>query len=214
MKSPRFGRVEVRAKLPLAAWLRPAIWLVSEHDHYGRFPASGEMDLMESSGNKDYHCGIISRGVDTVQTNLHFGPPGLDHHWSNFTLKSNKSVTYADDFHTWVIDWAEDHLAYSIDGEEIYHLTAPGPPGGLFEYAGFEGENIYAGGGPMAPFDKEFHFILSFGSGGWPFYDHCEPPAPWSSTSKSPRKEFWAARNDWFQSWQQPFTIDYIRVYQ
>merc|ERR1712215_330697 len=186
----RFGRVEVRAKLPLANWLRPAIWLVSENNSYGAFPASGELDLMEASGNKEYYCGATSRGVDTVQTNLHFGPHGLDHHWSNYTLKTNKTMTYAEDFHVWEIDWTHDHLAYMIDGEEVYRLTAPGPPGGLWDLAGFEGDNIYAGGGPMAPFDRKFHFILSFGSGGWPFYDYCDPPAPWSRDSKTPRKQF------------------------
>merc|ERR1712126_723019 len=103
---------------------------------------------MESSGNRNYHCATVSRGVDTVQTNLHFGP-SLDHDWSNFTLKTNKTVTYADEYHIWEIDWTENYLAYLIDGEEIYRLTAPGAPGGLFEYAGFKGHNIYADGGPM-----------------------------------------------------------------
>lgn len=44
-------------------------------------------------------------------------------------------------------------------------LAAPGPPGGLFDYAGLPGENIWATGGPMAPFDTDFHFIISAQSG-------------------------------------------------
>ena len=169
---------------------------------------------MESSGNRDYHCGSTSRGVDTVQTNLHFGPQGLDHHWSNYTLKSNDSVTYADDFHIWGIQWNENFLSFEIDGEEIYRLTAPGAPGGLFDYAGFTGDNIYKNEGPMAPFDQEFYFILSFGSGGWPFYDYCEPPAPWGKESEYLKIEFWEARHKWFGTWKQPFIIDYLRVYK
>ena len=46
-----------------------------------------------------------------------------------------------------------------------FRLTAPGPPGGLFEYAGLPGANIWATGGPMAPFDTNFHFIISAQSG-------------------------------------------------
>ena len=47
----------------------------------------------------------------------------------------------------------------------LFRLTAPGPPGGLFDYAGLPGENIWATGGPMAPFDTDFHFIISAQSG-------------------------------------------------
>ena len=168
---------------------------------------------MESSGNRDYYCGKSSFGVDTVQTNIHFGP-SRQQHWSDGDRKTNSSDDYADDFHIWVMDWTPDHIAFSIDGEETYRLTAPGEPGGLFNHAGFDGENIYSGGGPMAPFDEEFYFILSIQSGGWPFYDYCDPPAPWSPNSKSPKKEFWEARDTWLSSWKQPFTFDYIRVYK
>ena len=31
----RFGRVEWRARLPLADWIRPALWLMPERDTYG-----------------------------------------------------------------------------------------------------------------------------------------------------------------------------------
>ena len=184
-----------------------------EHSVYGGWPASGKVDIMESSGNRDYHCGKTSFGVDWVQTNIHFGPD-REHQWSNGDRKENQSVTYADDFHVWVMDWTENHIAFSIDGEETYRLTAPGEPGGLFGFAGFEGNNIYSEGGPMAPFDQEFNFILSVQSGGWPFYDYCSPPAPWAQGSKSPKKELWAAKDQWLPSWQQPFTIDYIRVFK
>jgi len=37
---------------------------------YGGWPKSGEIDLVESSGNREYHCGATSRGVDTVQVSL------------------------------------------------------------------------------------------------------------------------------------------------
>ena len=49
-----YGRVEVRAKLPKGDWLWPAIWFLPQHSEYGRWPASGEIDIMESRGNVDY----------------------------------------------------------------------------------------------------------------------------------------------------------------
>merc|ERR1712142_946276 len=209
----RYGAIEIRAKLPLANWFRPALWLMPEKSVYGGWPASGEVDIMESSGNRDYYCGKDSYGVDWVQTNIHFGPD-RGQHWSHGDRKENKTVNYADEFHTWLMDWTRDYIAFSIDGEETYRLTAPGEPGGLFDFAGFEGENIYSEGEPMAPFDQEFYFILSVQSGGWPFYDYCSPPAPWTQGSETIKREFWEARDLWLPTWKQPFTIDYIRVYQ
>ena len=58
----RFGRVEWRARLPLADWIRPALWLMPVANIYGGFPASWEIDMMESSGNWYYYCGKQSRG--------------------------------------------------------------------------------------------------------------------------------------------------------
>jgi len=223
----RFGRVEIRARLPLTDWIRPALWLMPENSTYGGFPASGEIDMMESSGNRGYHCGTQSRGVDTVQTNLHLGLPGTKversgdmmnptprRHWSNATLKTDENIDFAEQFRIYGLEWNENFLAFSVDGEEIYRLEAPGPNGGLFDLAGLDGDNIYKSGGPMAPFDQNFYLIISAQSGGWPFKDSCDPPAPWDSDSPTKRREFWEARDSWFSSWTQPFSIDYIRVYQ
>ncbi|CAM9810669.1 unnamed protein product, partial [Hapterophycus canaliculatus] len=42
----RYGRIEVKAKLPRGDWLWPAIWLLPEQNVYGQWPASGEIDIM------------------------------------------------------------------------------------------------------------------------------------------------------------------------
>ena len=110
----RYGRVKVRARLPRADWIRPAIWLMSENSSYGAFPASGEIDLMESSGNRDLRCGLQSRAVDTVQTNLHFGPPGSLRHWSSASVTTNTTMNYGEDFHIYEIEWREQYLAFII----------------------------------------------------------------------------------------------------
>ncbi|KAI7513464.1 putative beta-1,3-glucan-binding protein, partial [Hortaea werneckii] len=49
--SIKYGRVEVEAKLPAGDWLWPAIWMMPVNNTYGPWPASGEIDLMESRGN-------------------------------------------------------------------------------------------------------------------------------------------------------------------
>ena len=46
----------------MADWIRPALWLMPVANIYGGFPASGEIDMMESSGNRNYYCNSQSRG--------------------------------------------------------------------------------------------------------------------------------------------------------
>ena len=47
----KYGRVEIKAKLPKGDWLWPAMWLLPTNNEYGNWPASGEIDIMESRGN-------------------------------------------------------------------------------------------------------------------------------------------------------------------
>ena len=104
-------------------------------------------------------------------------------------------------------------LIFRLDGEETRRITPP--KGGMWELGNFKGENIYADGGLMAPFDQEFHFILSTAPGVvWPFEPNCNPPMPWDPNSSDPGKQFWEAREEWISSFTQPFLIDYIKVFQ
>lgn len=50
-RSIQYGRIEVRARLPKGDWLWPAIWMLPTDNEYGAWPASGEIDIMESRGN-------------------------------------------------------------------------------------------------------------------------------------------------------------------
>ncbi|KAJ6477614.1 concanavalin A-like lectin/glucanase domain-containing protein [Mycena sanguinolenta] len=43
--SIRYGKIEVRAKMPSGDWLWPAIRLLPVNDTYGAWPASGEIDM-------------------------------------------------------------------------------------------------------------------------------------------------------------------------
>ena len=79
-KSIKYGKVEVVAKLPIGDWLWPAIWMMPVNDTYGQWPASGEIDIMESRGNAiNYPLG----GIDSYSSTLHWGI-------YSFTLSSDK----------------------------------------------------------------------------------------------------------------------------
>lgn len=47
----RYGKVEIRARLPRGDWLWPAVWMLPTDYEYGPWPMSGEIDIMESRGN-------------------------------------------------------------------------------------------------------------------------------------------------------------------
>ncbi len=46
----KYGRIEVRAKLPMGQGMWPAIWMLPTDDVYGGWAASGEIDIMEYRG--------------------------------------------------------------------------------------------------------------------------------------------------------------------
>jgi len=57
--------------MPKGDWIWPAIWLLPAENAYGQWPASGEIDLLESRGNAP---GCTAGGRDTFASTLHWGP--------------------------------------------------------------------------------------------------------------------------------------------
>ena len=53
-------------QIPLGDWIWPAIWMLPRQLAYGQWPASGEIDIMESRGNRDYTMNGVNIGVEQV----------------------------------------------------------------------------------------------------------------------------------------------------
>ena len=68
--STKYGKIEITAQLPKGDWLWPAIWMLPKYNEFGNWPASGEIDIVESRGN-DPSC---SAGSDKFGSTLHWGP--------------------------------------------------------------------------------------------------------------------------------------------
>ena len=81
-------RVEARIKLPKGAGLWPALWLLPEEWAYGRWPLSGEIDVMEAANDMRSVLGSAhSGGVGALHT-LHGGrPAALAGSWHVFGLQ-------------------------------------------------------------------------------------------------------------------------------
>jgi len=90
----KYGRVEVRAKMPTGDWLWPAIWLLPRHNQYGTWPASGEIDLVEARGNAKLMMDGVNIGVEQVASTMHWGPYFPHNAYNQTTWSKNSSPGY------------------------------------------------------------------------------------------------------------------------
>jgi len=220
-----YGKVEVRAKLPAGDWLWPAIWMMPRNNAYGGWPASGEIDIMESRGNrKMFDTTGKNIGVEQVSSTLHFGPAWNANGFEKAHVETQSAVDNGFDraFHTYGLEWTDQHIKYSVDGVETRTITPP--LGGFWQLGEFPNNmfNPWDGNSEnprMAPFDQDFYIILNLAVGGTNgFFPDAVTGVrkPWSNTGGNAFAEFWAAKNEWYPTWTAPdadFQIDYVRVY-
>ncbi|CAG7726697.1 unnamed protein product [Allacma fusca] len=213
-----YGRVEARAKLPSGDWMWPAIWMLPENWVYGGWPYSGEIDIMESRGNRQlYAPGGQHIGSELAGSTLHFGP-GWPHNgwWAAHGEKNTPSGQgYDRDFHIYELEWTPSYIRFRIDGTQIKSVDPPA--GGFFELGQFPGNVpnpwVNAKNFRMAPFDEDFHILLNVATGGGYFPGDSSPRPPWGG---NPFLDFMSARDDFRGTWNgddAAMQIDYIRVY-
>ncbi len=146
----RYGRIDVRAKLPQGQGTWPAIWMLPEDNDYGSWAASGEIDIMEAV-NMGIACEECSGGLEnTIMATLHFGGLWPDNKMASTELPLPGSL---EDFHTYSIVWSEGRFDWLINGRHIATKTA-------------DDWFTTATDDPNAPFDKPFHLILNLAIGG------------------------------------------------
>jgi len=136
-----YGRVEVRAKLPTGIGTWPAIWMLGkniqenggywDNEGFGTtpWPACGEIDIMEHWGdNQNY----ISSAMHTPSS---FGA----------TINHGGQIvpTASTEFHNYTLDWYEDRMVFSVDGN-VHYVYNP---------------DVY--NDATWPFDKEQYLLLN-----------------------------------------------------
>ena len=135
----KYGRIEVRAKMPKGNGMWPAIWMLPTDDRYGGWAASGEIDIVEMKGEDP----------DTVHGTLHYGAQWPQNKYTGDEFHLTKG-TFADDFHTFAVEWCEGKIEWFIDGKHYQTQTEWESSGGSFP----------------APFDQKFHLLLNIAVGG------------------------------------------------
>ena len=146
----RYGRIDVRAKLPLGQGIWPAIWMLPEDNSYGSWATSGEIDILEAV-NLGVACDKCPGGVEnTILGTLHFGGAWPDNEFSSTKVTLPGSL---DNFHTYSIIWREGHFTWLVDGKTFAEKEA-------------DDWSTTSSNDPNAPFDKSFHLLLNLAVGG------------------------------------------------
>lgn len=144
--SKKYGRYEIKAKLPTGKGLWPAIWMLPEEDKYGSWAASGEIDIMEAWGSRP----------NTVSGTIHYGEgwPNNKYTGKEFELPENRGI---DKWHTYALEWEPGELRWYVDGE-LYQTQNKWYSKGKDNAANFS---------YPAPFDQEFYLVMNLAVGGW-----------------------------------------------
>lgn len=134
----RYGRFEVRARVPFGQGLWPAFWMLGNNIDSAGWPSCGEIDIMEQVGRQP----SVNHGT------LH-GPgySGGNPLTGTFTLPNAEK--FADDFHTFAVEWEANAIRFYVDGN-LYHTKTPA--------------NVPAGSRWV--FDHPFFMILNVAVGG------------------------------------------------
>jgi beta-glucanase (GH16 family) len=207
----KYGRIEVTAKLPEGDWLWPAIWMMPVTDTYGPWPASGEIDIMESRGNNwTYPQG----GNNIVSSALHWGPdPANDAWWKTNNKNKALKTTFSAGFNTFGLEWSQKYLFTYVNSRLLQVLYTnfdkPMWKRGNFPESGSNGTRLVdtwsQTGRDNTPFDQEFYLIINLavgGTNGW--FEDGKAGKPWLNTSPNAKKDFWEAREQWYSTWKQP----------
>ena len=102
----KYGTAAARIKLPDGAGLWPAWWALGN----GRWPESGEIDIMEYVGEKDWASAAVHGPGYSGET------PFVD----RLYFPANNDVTH---WHIYAVDWTPDSLVFKYDGAPVFRVT-------------------------------------------------------------------------------------------
>lgn len=191
----KYGRLEVEAKLPSGDWIWPAIWLLPEDQAYGQWPASGEIDLVESRGNDASYPG----GVNCFGSTLHWGPYWPEDPYTlthaDYCLSTDSGKTLHDDFHTYGMVWNSEELYTYIDEDSNRVLSVNMSDSSFFDKGGWSKSstinNPWYGQPNNAPFDQKFYLIFDVAVGGVNgYFPDNVGGKTWSDTSSNAAGDF------------------------
>jgi len=143
LKSFQYGRIEARIKIPKGQGFWPAFWMLGDKVKQVKWPACGELDIMENIGKEPgtIHGSIHGPGFTGTQIGLPYTLPGQQ--------------AFGDAFHVFGLLWSPQKIQYYVDDPANVYATFT--PSSLPH-------------GAVWPFDDgKFFFLLNLAVGGdWP----------------------------------------------
>lgn len=111
----QYGRVDVRAKLPVETGMWPAIWMMPQDPVY-HWPMDGEIDIME----------LVSQTPNRIFSTIHSGVANSNnpehYHRAGDSLDIERG-TFFDDYHVYSLVWEPEKLEFYVDDILISKLT-------------------------------------------------------------------------------------------
>jgi beta-glucanase (GH16 family) len=145
--SVKYGRVDVRAKLPEGKGIWPAMWMLPNDNLYGAWAYSGEIDIAEGRG----------RVPNKIFGALHYGaawPSNLNSSDLLDLVENGVKKTPTTDWHVYSLVWEESNIKIYCDGLCFFKCTNN------------EWYSSSDRGNKNAPFDQRFFVILNLACGG------------------------------------------------
>lgn len=137
-KAFKFGRIDIRAALPEGQGVWPALWMLGTNITSVNWPACGEIDIMELTGDQP------NRVLGTV----HYGANLNERQFRTASKFLQGGKNFQDEFHVFTIIWEEDLIEFYVDDEKYYTVTPA------------------TTGNQPYPFNKTFFFIMNVAVGG------------------------------------------------
>jgi beta-glucanase (GH16 family) len=114
----KFGRIDIRAKLPVGKGIWPALWMLGTNINSVGWPACGEIDIMELIGTYPERVTGTMHWSGTSQSK------GL-----NYSLSTGD---FSQQFHAFSIIWTQDNIQWFVD-DQLY-LSASSADVGVAAY--------------------------------------------------------------------------------
>ncbi len=145
-KEFRYGRFEIRAKIPTASGAWPAIWTLGRDMEW---PSNGEIDIMEYYRIND---------VPHILANVAWGTERrYNARWASkaipFTHFTGKDADWSSKFHVWRMDWDETAIKLYLDDELLNEVALSQTVNGSL-------------GGFKNPFMQPHYVLLNLAIGG------------------------------------------------
>lgn len=136
----RYGRIDVRAKLPKGQGIWPAIWMLGENIDVVSWPACGEIDIME----------LVGHEPATVHGTVHYRDDVYKYSSGSTSLPSGD---FSDKYHVFTIVWDFNTITWYVDNVPFKQFTNSNIAGWPFNKSFYFIMNVAVGGNWPGPPD-------------------------------------------------------------